>query len=260
MNILDEIVAYKKEQLEKQKQVVPFINLVKALDKALISARFQDRISQKGTHLIAEIKKASPAAGMLRQDFDLLSIAKSYAEGGAACLSVLTEDKYFKGDLSYLGKVSEVVSLPLLRKDFIVDEYQIYESKVHAADAILLMVAILEPRRVQRFLQIARTVHLDVLVEVHDEKELSIALDSGAMMIGINTRNLKDFSIHVAVVSDLVKKIPKDALIVAESGIKTREDIVFMKDLHVNAILVGETLMRAPDMKAKTKEFVGFLQ
>jgi indole-3-glycerol phosphate synthase len=173
---------------------------------------------------------------------------------------VLTEDKYFKGDLLYLDKVKEAVSLPLLRKDFIVDEYQIYESKVHAADAVLLIAALLEPRRVQRFLQIARTVKLDVLVEVHDEKELLVALDSGAVMIGINTRNLKDLSINLEIVSDLVKKIPKDALIVAESGIKTREDIVFMKKLHVNAMLVGETLMSAPDIKAKTKEFVGYLQ
>ncbi|HAJ56980.1 MAG TPA: indole-3-glycerol phosphate synthase TrpC [Candidatus Omnitrophica bacterium] len=255
MNILDEIVAYKKEQLKKLKSVTPFLEFIKALDKSMPEARFCKKIGEAGIHLIAEIKKASPSAGIIKEDFDAGDIALAYEAGGAGCLSVLTEDRYFKGSLSYLGAVASAVRLPILRKDFLIDEYHIYESKANHADAVLLITAILKEKGLKDLLAACAEVRLDALVEVHSEDELKKALDCGASIIGINTRNLKDLTIDLDILPGLISKMPADKLVVCESGIRSLADIDMIKKFKANAVLVGEALMRAKDIEAATREF-----
>lgn len=256
MNILDEIVSYKKEQLKKQKSVTPFLELVKALDRSLPDAKFRRKIEEDGIHLIAEIKKASPSAGIIRENFDAKDIALAYEAGGASCLSVLTEDKFFKGSLSYLNAVALAVQLPILRKDFLIDEYHIYESKAHRADAALLIAGILREKGLKDLLRAAKEVQLDALVEVHSEDELKMALDCGASIIGINTRNLKDFTIDLDILPRLMEKMPADKIVICESGIKSVSDIDVVKRPGVKGVLVGEALMRSKDIEATTREFV----
>jgi indole-3-glycerol phosphate synthase len=260
MNILEEIVAYKKTEMKRQKKAVPFLELVKALDDPLPAPRFMSAIRETGIHLIAEVKKASPSAGIIRENFDAGLIARSYQEGGACCLSVVTEDKFFKGSLSYLKSIAAVTDLPLLRKDFIIDEYQVYESKAHSADAVLLIAALLNEDALKDLLDAAADARLDALVEVHSEDELNKALAAGSCMIGINTRDLKDFTIDLHLVPMLLEKIPSDKLVVCESGIKSLKDLDGIKVLKVNAVLVGEALMRAKDTAAATREFCAYLK
>ena len=260
MNILQKIVTYKREVLQRQKKEVSESKLLKLLDRSLPAARFQEKIAQEGAHLIAEIKKASPSAGIIREDFDLLSLATAYKKGGADCLSVLTEDKFFKGQLSFLDDIRPKVDLPLLRKDFIIDEYQIYESKVHSADSILLIASLLDEKTLAHFLKEATRFKLDVVLEVHNEEELKKALDSGACMIGINTRDLTDFSVDFNIVPKLLEKIPKRCLVIIESGFKKVGDLFLIKKFKINAVLVGEALMRPPDVSAQTRAFVDFLK
>ncbi len=256
MNILEEIVAYKTEELKRQIKVVPSLELLKMLDKAPTLPRFKNKLQEKGLHLIAEAKKASPSAGIIRENFDARQIALALEAGGAACISVLTEDRFFKGSLSYLDAAVQAVDVPLLRKDFIIDEYHIYESKVHKADAVLLIAAILKSSGLKDMLCAAEDVKLDALVEVHDEDELKMALDCGASIIGINTRNLKDFSVDFDILSELRQKVPADKILVCESGVKSIEDLDTIKKFNVNAVLVGEALMRAKDVEVLTREYV----
>lgn len=260
MNILEDIVAYQREKTRRKKETQPFLEFVKALDQSCPQPRFLKKISSLGVHLIAEVKKASPSAGIIRKDFDPVAIAKAYEEAGASCLSVLTEDKFFLGELVYLDEIRKAVALPLLRKDFIVDQYQVYESKVHGADALLLIASILTSKELKDRLGETREVRLDAMVEVHSEDELKMALDCGAKMIGINTRDLKDFNIDLGLLERLMKQMPKDRVVIAESGIKSVSDLSIIKPLGINAVLVGEALMRAKDITAATKEFVSFLK
>lgn len=260
MNILEDIVAYQREKTRRKKEVKPFLEFVKELDKSCPEPKFLKKISSSGLHLIAEVKKASPSAGIIRKDFQPVEIARAYEEGGASCLSILTEDKFFLGDLTYLGEIRRAVKIPLLRKDFIVDEYQVYESKVHGADAILLITSILTPKELKDRLEETREVRLDALVEVHSEDELKMALDCGSEMIGINTRDLKDFTIDFGILERLLKIMPKGKAVVAESGIKSVADLARIKPLGARAVLVGEALMRSKDIAATTKEFVSFLK
>ncbi len=260
MNILDDIVAYKKRQLEKTKLDVPFLELVKALDKECPLPKFKAKIEKQGIHLIAEIKKASPSAGLIKKDFNVKKIACAYEIGGASCLSVLTEDKFFKGSLSDFDTAVASVKIPVLRKDFIISEYQVYESKVHKADAILLIAAILKQNELKDLFKTAQDIKLDVLAEVHNIDELKMVLDAGARIIGINTRDLKDFSIDFDILPDLLSRIPKDRLSVCESGIKSLKDLENIKKLNVNAVLVGESLMRQQDIAVATKDFVSSLK
>jgi indole-3-glycerol phosphate synthase len=206
--------------------------------------------------LIAEVKKASPSAGVIAPDFNPLSQAREYARGGAHCLSVLTDQKYFQGDLSYLRKIREQVELPLLRKDFIVHELQIYESVVAGADAILLIVAALDDKALHSLYEKAHACQLDVLVEVHNLAEMDRALELGADLIGINNRNLKSFTVDLATTEELAEEIPSDAVAVSESGIRTAADVRRLRAVGVNAILVGETLMRAKNVPEKIKELL----
>ncbi len=211
--------------------------------------------------LIAEVKKASPSAGVIRPDFDPVGLAQSYESAGATCLSVLTDEKFFQGSLRYLRDIRQAVKLPLLRKDFIIDERQIQEALVWGADAILLIVAILDDRRLQRFLSIAREAGMAALVEVHDEAELDRAMEAGADLVGVNNRNLRTFNVDLATTERLAARLRsmaggENALLVAESGIRSRADVERIKQAGAQAILVGESLMRETDIGGKVRELL----
>jgi indole-3-glycerol phosphate synthase len=209
-----------------------------------------------GVAVIAEVKKASPSAGIIAPDFNPLSQAREYARGGAHALSVLTDEKYFGGHLAYLKQIREQVDLPLLRKDFIVHELQVYESVVAGADAILLIVASLDDATLRSLYDVAKACQLDVLVEVHDLPEMERALELGADMIGINNRNLKTFGVDLVTTETLAEEIPSDTVAISESGIKTAEDVRRVRACGINAVLVGETLMRAKNVPAKLAELL----
>ena len=260
MTILDKIVSTKKAALAKQKKAVPLKKFLGFLDEPLAAPRFESVLRRKGVHLIAEVKKASPSAGVIRKDFDYLEIARAYEAAGASCLSVLTENRYFQGRLSYFDDIRDAVRVPMLRKDFIIDTYQIYESKLHRADAILLIASLLDEKKLKSFLELCVEVKLDALVEVHDEKECEKALGAGASFIGINTRNLKDFTVDLDILPRLLAGIPKSCAVVAESGVKTLADLALLKSLKLNAVLVGEALMRAQNPGTEARAFVDFLK
>ncbi len=206
--------------------------------------------------LIAEIKKASPSVGIITENFDPLTQAREYERGGAHALSILTDEKYFQGHLSYIQDVRSQVNLPVLRKDFIVHELQVYESVVAGADAILLIAAALDGYKLEGLYELAKSIQLDVLVEVHNLPEMEQALDLGADIIGINNRNLQTFEVDLKVSEELAEEIPNDCVAVSESGIKTVEDVRYLKSHGINAILVGETLMRARNVKETIDELL----
>lgn len=210
-----------------------------------------------GVALIAEVKKASPSAGEIREDFDPVEIALAYERGGAACVSVLTDRQFFQGDPAYLTQIREAVGLPLLRKDFILDGVQVVEARAIGADAYLLIVAALEPGQLEGLLAAGRELGIDALVEVHDEAELDAALSAGADLIGINNRNLHTFEVSLGATERLAPRVPAGVLLVAESGIKTRADLERLEASGVKAVLVGETLMRAPDLESAARDLSG---
>lgn len=255
--ILDEILENKKKETEMRKKELPLFLLKSRAEAAPASRNFASALSRPGLSLIAEIKKASPSAGLIREDFDLEKIAISYEQNGAVAISVLTETKYFEGSLDHLRRVREVVSLPLLRKDFIIDEYQVYESKVCHADAILLIAAILEQSEMVALLQLAHRLDMEALAEVHNRSELEHALAAGANIIGINNRNLQTLKVDLRTSLELAPLVPPGRIVVAESGIHSREDVVELEKLGINAILVGECLMKSKDVGAKIKELIG---
>lgn len=245
MDKLAEIIAHKRLEVEA---LIPLTAKLKA--SALQRndfAGFRTALDRGPDQLgvIAEIKKASPSAGVIDPDFDPLRQARIYADGGASCMSILTDEKYFQGSLSYLATISQESPIPLLRKDFTVHEAQIYEAVVAGADAILLIVAALEKEDLHKLYQIARDLQLDVLVEVHDFREMEIAIDLGADLIGINNRNLKTFQTDLATTEQLADEAPANVTLVSESGIRTPADAQRVLDAGANAILVGESLMRA---------------
>lgn len=208
--------------------------------------------------LIAEVKKASPSKGVIRADFDPVGIARAYHAGGATCLSVLTDTVYFQGELSYLDVIRQAIPLPLLRKDFIIDPAQIYEARAAGADAVLLIVAAVPaPSRLAELRHVAESVGLDALVEVHDAREMEIALESGASLVGVNNRDLRDFSVRLELAEALIPSLPNGTLAVAESGIFTHADILRMDAAGAAAVLVGEALMREADVAAATRRLVG---
>ena len=206
---------------------------------------------------IGEVKKASPSAGLIRSDFDAPAIARTYMEKGAAAVSVLTERDFFQGSLDDLARVHAAVSLPVLRKDFVMDEYQIIEAAASGADAVLLIVAILDSKQISRFLKVADDHSIACLVETHDSDEINQALDAGALMLGINNRNLKTLEVDLGVVERLFPQIPKGMIAVAESGYKTRAEIQKLERLGLDAVLIGETLMRSQDIGAAAEELFG---
>ncbi|MFH0947741.1 MAG: indole-3-glycerol phosphate synthase TrpC [Elusimicrobiota bacterium] len=250
MTILDEIVEYKKLELAHRKEQLPISKILSDIEKMRVPRNFKSAISKPNRiNLIAEIKKASPSAGEIISNFDVEKIAKQYEEAKVDAISVLTETKYFQGDISYIDLVKRVSSLPILRKDFIIDEYQIYESRYFGADAILLIAAILDIEKIKKFLKIANGLTLSAIVEVHNEDELKKVLETDAEIIGINNRNLSDLTVDLSTTYKLAPKIPKDKIVVSESGIKTKQDIKRMKDAGLNAVLIGEHFMKSQDIK-----------
>jgi len=256
--ILDEIIAYKKEELAETKRRVPLADIKSRATDAGPTRGFGIALAGcEEIRLIAEVKKASPSKGVIREDFDPVKIAQSYEASGASCISVLTEQKFFQGRLEYLDELRKAVTLPLLRKDFIIDTYQIIEARAAGADAVLLIAACLERQQLEDFIGIARQLQLDVLVESHTYKELDKSLLAGAVLVGINNRDLATFTVDLQTTIDLMGDIPGDRTVVSESGIKTREDVLKLQRSGVDAILVGEGLMREKDIGMKVKELLG---
>ena len=245
--ILDEIIAHKKNEVDALKRSVPLSSL-RAMTQDMAETRgFSAALGDRKLAVIAEIKKASPSKGVIREDSDPIAIARSYEEHGAACLSVLTDERFFRGSSAALRAARNECRLPVLRKDFIVDEYLIYETRVLPADCLLLIVAVLDQAQLAAFHDIALGLGLDVLVEVHDEAELERALDVNARLIGINNRNLKTFGTDLAITERLVTQIPKTVRVVSESGIQTSKDVARLRACGVHAFLVGEAFMREND-------------
>ena len=222
-------------------------------------ADFENVLKFGGVSFICEVKKASPSLGVICEDFDYLKIAEEYEAAGASALSVLTEPYYFQGHDRYLSEIGECVKLPLLRKDFIISEYMIYESKFIGASAVLLICAILDDAELASYIKIAGDLGLAVLVETHDELEIKRALDCGAEIIGVNNRDLRTFEVDIKLSERLRRYIPDDKIFVSESGIKMREDIKRLEDIGVHAVLIGETLMRSEDKKAELAKLRGMI-
>ena len=245
MNILDEIVANTKSKLEIKKSEIDIEELLSKIDnKWMEESNFKKSLLNKDEAIIAEIKKASPSAGIISEDFDPVSKAREYESFGAAALSILTEEDYFLGSISYLVNVKKVSDLPILRKDFIIDAYQIYESKLIGADCILLIAAILSDEQLQNFTNIADQLGLDYIIEIHDKDELSRVEIFSKAIIGVNNRDLKTFEVDINNSILLRNEFKQDNVFVSESGIKSRKDIDMLKENNINVFLIGESLMK----------------
>lgn len=258
--ILDEIVENKQREVAESKRHIPLSELRRKAKLRAPPRDFAGVLDGGGVKLIAEVKKASPSKGIIRQDFDPVQIARTYAQNGAAALSVLTDEKYFNGKLSHMAEIRRWLARagpPVLRKDFIIDPYQVRESRAYGADAILLIVAILPPQLLTELMQLSHSLGMACLVEVHNESELETVLKTEARVIGINNRDLKTMKTDVGVTARLRPLVPPGRLVVSESGIHTRADIMMMERLGVNAVLIGEALMSAPDIAAKIRELNG---
>ncbi|WP_044915031.1 indole-3-glycerol phosphate synthase TrpC [Butyrivibrio sp. WCE2006] len=258
MTILDELSEYAKVRVEKAKQNKSLEDLrfeAEALPKGDFS--FEKALRKEGMSFICECKKASPSKGIIAENFPYLDIALDYEKAGADCISVLTEPKWFLGDDRYLKEIADNVKIPCLRKDFTVDEYMIYEAKVLGASAVLLICSILDAEQMSEYIQICDELGLSALVEAHDEAEIEMGLDAGARIIGVNNRNLKDFSVDTSNSMRFTQMIPKDVIYVSESGIRNAEDVRILRENGVSAVLVGEALMRAFDRKKALLELKG---
>ena len=245
MNILDEIVAKTKSKLEEKKQGLSLEELSSKIDfENLKETNFKKSLQNKAEAIIAEIKKASPSAGIISDDFDPVLKSKEYESFGASALSILTEEDYFLGNIEYLKDVKAITSLPILRKDFIVDEYQIYESKLIGADCILLIASILNDEELKNFSEIAERLKLDYIIEVHDEEELQRVKHFSNAIIGVNNRNLKTFDVDINNSVELKKIFEGENIFIAESGIKSKKDIEYLQQHNINVFLIGESLMK----------------
>lgn len=256
MNILEEIAEKTKSRVEEAKKQQPLSVLRELAEKAEADTGFpfEKALAKEGLSFICEVKKASPSKGVIAEDFPYVKIAKQYEAAGASALSILTEPYYFKGSNDYLREIRQAVSLPILRKDFTVDEYMIYEAKVLGADAILLICAILSDKQLAAYGKLAKSLGLSALVEAHDEEEVQRALASGASIIGVNNRNLKDFTVDIHNSVRLRTLVPDEILFVSESGIKTKEDTSKLKENGTDAVLIGETLMRSGNIAQTLNE------
>lgn len=258
MTILDELAQHAAERVAAAKAKIGASEIKsRALSLPKGDFEFEKALRGKDIAFICEVKKASPSKGIIAEDFPYLQIAKDYEAAGADCISVLTEPKWFLGSGEYLREISENVSIPCLRKDFTVDEYMIYEAKVLGASAVLLICSILPEERLREYLDIAHSLGMSALVEAHDEKEIETAVKVGAKIIGVNNRDLKTFSVDVGNSASLRRLVPNDRVFVSESGIQTAEDVENIRKMGAHAALIGETLMRAPDKKAKLDELRG---
>jgi indole-3-glycerol phosphate synthase len=260
-NVLDRIVAVKREEVAAARQKVPLEAMRTDAESRVLTRDFVGAMRRKidagHSAVIAEIKKASPSRGVLREDFIPADIAQSYAESGAACLSVLTDRQFFQGRPDYLKQARASCDLPVLRKDFMVDEYQIYESRAMGADCILLIAACLDDAQMTALEAVARSLDMAVLVEVHDRQELQRALRLKTPLLGINNRNLRTFDVSLDTTLEMLADVPKDRVLVTESGIRTPADVLRMREAGVHAFLVGEAFMRAEDPGQALAELFG---
>lgn len=257
--ILDELAELAKQRVADSQKEIPLEEL---RDRAETFKRdtgfpFEKALRASDIAFICEVKKASPSKGIIAEDFPFLQIAKDYEAAGAAAISCLTEPFRFLGSNKYLRKIAAEVKIPVLRKDFTVDEYMIYEAKILGASAVLLICSILSTSQLKEYLELAHSLGLSALVEAHDEREIEMALNAGARIIGVNNRNLRDFSVDTENSARLRELVPRDKIFVSESGISTAQDVAALRKIGVNAVLIGETLMRAPDKAAKLAELRG---
>ena len=259
MNQLDKIIEITKETLKKSISYRPISSLEDDFEKyqkrGFIEA-ISKKVSKEETAIIAEIKKASPSKGIIREDFEPKEIAKDYEANGATSLSVLTDEPFFQGKLEYLDMVRNACTLPILRKDFMIDPYQIYETKASGGDCILLIVAALDLVELKDFSQLAKELNLDILIEVHSDEELNKALTIDPKLIGINNRDLTTFEVDKNLAVKLAKEICKDVIVVSESGISSREDILFSKEQGIHSFLIGESFMKEPSPGRALKEII----
>ncbi len=255
MSILAELAAYatyRVEQAEKHTSLADIKKMAEDMPKGKFE--FENALSGKELSFICECKKASPSKGVIAEDFPYVRIAEEYEKAGADCISVLTEPKWFLGKNEYLKEITERVNIPCIRKDFTVNEYMIYEAKLLGASAVLLICSILTEEQIKKYIGICDELGMSALVEAHDEAEITMAVNAGARIIGVNNRNLKDFSVDTGNSRRLRALVPENVIFVAESGVKTEEDIRALRAAGVNAVLIGETLMRADDKKQKLDE------
>jgi indole-3-glycerol phosphate synthase len=255
---LDRILADKREELASAMRSVPFAELKARLPQAPPPRPFGEALRGDTVRLIAEVKKASPSRGVLREQFDPLALARAYAGAGAAAVSVLTDERHFQGSLDHLASIRQALlqGPPLLRKDFLFDHYQLYEARVHGADAVLLIAAVLNSALLAQLLGLVRALDMEALVEVHDELELERALMASATLVGINNRDLRTFKVDLATTERLRPLVPAGVTVVAESGILTRGDVERLRTADVDAVLIGEALVTAPDPAAKIRELM----
>ncbi len=257
MNVLDRIVDDTRDEVARRREQVPLARLEAALGDRPEARPFQEALASPGVSMIAEHKRRSPSAGQIRDGATVTDVVQAYERGGAAALSILTEPFHFGGSLDDLREALAATELPILRKDFIVDPYQLYESAAVGADAILLIVAALDPDDLYDLLREARDLDLDAVVEVHDERELEVALDVEADVLGLNNRDLTDFSVDIERTYELLADVPAGKTVVAESGFSSRDELDELERVGIDAVLIGETLMRAADIEAACRALTG---
>lgn len=258
MNILDQLAAHARERVEQEKARLPLEQLRRqAQEPPKGNFFFEAALKKPGLSFICECKKASPSKGIIAPDFPYLQIAREYEAAGADCISVLTEPKWFLGSDVYLKEIAAAVSIPCLRKDFIVDEYMIYQAKLLGASAVLLICSILTEEQLETFIGLCDQLGLSALVEIHDPQEAETALRAGARVVGVNNRNLKDFSVDPANSRRLRQLIPQDVLFVSESGVSSPAEVALLREMGADAVLIGEALMRAPDKGARLWQLRG---
>lgn len=260
MTILEQLADHARERTENAKKTYPLEKLrEQALSLPQLNFAFEKAIRKKELSFICECKKASPSRGIIAHNFPYLQIAKEYEAAGADCISVLTEPKWFLGNKEYLHQIASTVSIPCLRKDFTVDEYMIYESRILGASAVLLICSILSERQIGEYIQICDAMGISALVEAHDEQEIAMAVHVGARLIGVNNRNLRDFTVDTENSFRFREMIPRDILFVSESGIRNAQDVEKLRQVGADAVLIGETLMRAKNKAAKLTELRGVI-
>ena len=259
--ILDDIVEYKKGELKNTRELIPLVELQHKLKDMQSPLDFYSiAIADSSPKIISEIKKASPSKGIICENFDPIKIAKSYEVNGASAISILTDEKFFQGSLDYLSQIRTVVNIPLLRKDFTIDPYQIYEARAHGADIVLLIAAILDKDQIKEYLEIVDSLNMNAIVEIHNHEELDKVIDTGCKIIGINNRNLKTFEVDLSTTVELIKYIPEDILVISESGISDLDDIRMLRKLGVNTFLIGESFMKSGDPGGTLQKYISQIE
>lgn len=259
--ILDKIVQVKRQEVAAAKQKLPLAELIKLTKNVAPCRNFKAALAAgSAVSLIAEVKKASPSKGLIRPNFDPVQLAEDYREGGAQALSVLTDEQFFQGSLTYLKLIRERVNLPLLRKDFVIDPYQIYQARVAGADAVLLIARILSAAELDEYLGIVRELGMDALVETHTTTDLAKSVAAGAEIIGINNRDLATFTTNLTKTTELAPHVPANCLLVSESGINRQEDVELLRTAGVKAVLVGEALAKEDDVVSATRKLLGLAE